>query len=309
VKRVGLLYDDIYLKHRMPEGHPESPERLVAIMDKLRGSGIWDDLVKLTPRKATREEILSVHKEKHIEHLSKLVGYSDPDTYVSEGSYEAALFAAGAPLEAIDRIKSGEIDRAFCAVRPPGHHAEAGRTSGFCLFNNIAVGARYAQDKGYGNVFIVDFDVHHGNGTEHMFEGDNSVFYFSTHQHPHFPGTGADHEKGHGEGYGYTVNYPMGQGLGDEEYLAIYQDVLPGLIAGFSPDIIMVSAGYDLHARDPLANIRVSDHGLESIIDAILSSCRAPFVFCLEGGYNLDVLSEGVLMTIRALMSKQTDSC
>jgi acetoin utilization deacetylase AcuC-like enzyme len=304
MKRVGIIYDDIYLKHRMPEGHPENPERLVAIMEKLRGSDIWDDLVRLAPRKATKEELLSVHSEKHIDYLSRLVGYSDPDTYVSEGSCEAALFAAGAPLVAIDSIRAGEIDRAFCAVRPPGHHAEHGRTSGFCLFNNIAVGARYAQARGYKRIFIIDFDVHHGNGTEHMFEGDPSVFYFSTHQFPHFPGTGSDHEKGHGEGYGYTVNYPMRPGLGDEEYMAIYQDALPGLVSDFQPDLMMVSAGYDLHIRDPLAQIKVSDHGLEAIVDAILSSSQAPFVFCLEGGYNLDVLSEGVLMTIRLTISK-----
>ncbi|MFC1549511.1 histone deacetylase [Nitrospirota bacterium] len=304
MKRVGIVYDDIYLRHRMPEGHPESPARLVAIMKKLQGSDIWDDLVKLAPRKATKEELLSVHKEKHIDHLSRLVGYADPDTYVSEGSYEAALYAAGAPLVAIDKIKAGEIDRAFCAVRPPGHHAETGRTSGFCLFNNIAVGARYAQANGYKKIFIIDFDVHHGNGTEHMFEGDPSVFYFSTHQFPHFPGTGADHEKGHGEGYGFTANYPMSPGLGDEEYMSSYQDVLPGLVEDFGPDLMMVSAGYDLLARDPLAHIKVSDHGLEAIVSSILSSCQTPFVFCLEGGYNLDALSEGVLITIRALMSK-----
>ena len=304
MKRVGIVYDDIYLKHLMPEGHPESPQRLVAIMDKLRGSDIWDKITRLSPRKATRQELLSVHKDKYIDYLSKLVGYSDPDTYVSEGSYEAALFAAGAPLMAVDRIKAGVLDRAFCLVRPPGHHAETGRTSGFCLFNNIAVGARYAQSQGYARIFIVDFDVHHGNGTEHMFEGDPSVFYFSTHQYPHFPGTGADHEKGHGEGFGYTANFPMSPGSGDQEYISVYRDVLPALVRDFRPDMMMVSAGYDLHARDPLANIRVTDDGLAVIIEAILTSSTAPMVFCLEGGYSLDLLSEGVLMTIKGMMSK-----
>lgn len=304
MKRTGIIYDDIYLKHRMPKGHPESTQRLIAIMEALKGSDIWGDLAKPSPRKATREELLTVHKEKYIDNLSKLVGYADPDTFVSEGSYEAALFAAGAPLVAIDEIKTGEIDRAFCAVRPPGHHAETGRSMGFCLFNNVAVGARYAQANGYKKVFIIDFDVHHGNGTEHMFEGDPSVFYMSTHQYPHYPGTGADHEKGHGEGYGYTANFPMSSGAGDEEYISIYRDILPGLVSGFQPDIMIVSAGYDLHARDPLAGIMVSDDGLSAIVESILSSSQAPFVFCLEGGYSLEILAEGVLMTVKALMSK-----
>jgi len=304
VKRVGLVYDDIYLKHLMPDGHPESPRRLVAIMDRIENSDIRDNLIMIPPRKATREELAEVHTLKHIERMSKLVGYADPDTYVSEGSYEAALFAAGAPLVAIDQIKAGKLDRAFCIVRPPGHHAEAGRTSGFCLFNNIAVGTRYAQHKGYKNVFIVDFDVHHGNGTQHMFEEDPSVFYFSTHQFPHFPGTGADYDKGHAKGFGYTVNYPMEAGLGDEEYLTIFRDILPGQVSSFKPDIMMVSAGYDLHARDPLAHIRVSDSGISSIVNSILDSCDVPAVFCLEGGYNLEVLSEGVLMTLEMLLAK-----
>jgi acetoin utilization deacetylase AcuC-like enzyme len=185
VKKVGFLYDDIFLKHEMPPGHPESPQRLVHILDTLRNSDFWNQLIHIRPRRALEEDILRVHTSKYFESIKSFTGFYDGDTYVSEHSFEAALFSAGAVIEAIDKCKSGDIERAFCAVRPPGHHAEADKAMGFCIFNNIAVGARYAQKIGYRRVFIIDFDVHHGNGTQHIFEEDDTVFYFSTHQYPH----------------------------------------------------------------------------------------------------------------------------
>jgi acetoin utilization deacetylase AcuC-like enzyme len=181
MKKVGFVYDDVFLEHENPLGHPESKERLIHILRALKGSDIWDSLTHIKPRKATEEELLYVHTQKHVEAMKNNTGYADPDTYISPGSCNAALHAAGAVIEAIDGCQRGEIYRAFCAVRPPGHHAEAGRAMGFCLFNNVAVGARHAQRVGYEKVFIVDFDVHHGNGTQHMFEEDDTVFYFSTH--------------------------------------------------------------------------------------------------------------------------------
>lgn len=307
--KTGFVFDEIYLSHMMPEGHPESAERLRAITTSLKSSGLWDKVVHILPRKASPEDISSVHAMKHIERMGTLVGYADPDTYVSEGSYEAALYASGALLEAIDRIKAGDIERAFCAVRPPGHHAEADHAMGFCIFNNVAVGARYAQCVGYKKVFIIDFDVHHGNGTEHLFLDDPSVFYFSTHQYPHYPGTGAQQDTGTGKGEGFTANFPMPAGAGDNEYIHVYRDILPGMTRDFGPDIILVSAGYDLHARDPLAHIRVTDDCIAVIVESIITALDVPAVFTLEGGYSLEALASGVRITLEALMSKSAKSC
>lgn len=304
MKKVGFIYDDIFLKHEMPSGHPESPKRLVAILDKLKHSDIWDKLIKIKPRKAKEEDILRVHTKSYFDSVKALKGYYDPDTYISDGSFEAAMFAAGGVVEAINRCQKNEIERAFCAVRPPGHHAEADRAMGFCIFNNVAVGARYAQNIGYEKVFIIDFDVHHGNGTQHMFEDDDTVYYFSTHQYPHYPGTGRDSERGKGKGEGYTYNIPMPSGSGDKDYFFAYQDILPGQIKTFRPDIILVSAGYDIHSNDPLAEINVTREGIRNIVRGILLRntpshiSSVPYVFVLEGGYNLDALSESVLITI-----------
>ena len=185
MKKVGYLYDDIFLLHEMPAGHPESKARLIAINETLKQSDTWDKLLHISPRKAGLQDILAVHSRSYVEKIMDFTGYYDPDTYISEKSVEAALFAAGAVIEAIEGCRTGRIERAFCAVRPPGHHAEANRAMGFCIFNNVAVGARFAQKAGYRKVFIIDFDVHHGNGTQHIFEEDDTVFYFSTHQYPH----------------------------------------------------------------------------------------------------------------------------
>jgi acetoin utilization deacetylase AcuC-like enzyme len=306
VTKVGFIYDDIYLQHKAPPGHPEREERLVSIVNRLKSSDLWDTLVHIAPRKAEFADLETVHTKEHVERMKKSRGgYADPDTYISEGSLDAALYAAGGVIEAIDRCRSGEIERAFCAVRPPGHHAEASHAMGFCLFNNVAVGARYAQKIGYSKVFIIDFDVHHGNGTQHIFEEDDTVFYFSTHQYPHYPGTGSAEEKGRGKGEGYTANFPMPPGAGDSEYAHIYGTVLPGLMNEFSPDMVLVSAGYDLRAEDPLAYIRVTVDGIGNIVRGILSGADAPAVFCLEGGYDLDALAESVFMTLKTLVENK----
>lgn len=303
MKKVGFIYDDIFLLHEMPAGHPESKDRLIAINETLKQSGIWGKLLHMRPRKADLQDVLAVHSGSYVEKVMSFTGYYDPDTYISKNSVEAALFAAGAVIEALEGCRTGRIERAFCAVRPPGHHAEANRAMGFCIFNNVAVGARYAQKSGYRKVFIADFDVHHGNGTQHSFEGDDTVFYFSTHQYPHYPGTGSDSEQGKGKGFGYTYNMPMHYGSGDKDYFTAFQDVLPGLVNRFDPDIILVSAGYDLHAADPLAGLRVTNEGIRNIVRGILSSKKnIPYIFSLEGGYNLAALSGAVLITIEELL-------
>lgn len=302
MKKVGFIYDDIFLRHVTPDWHPERKERLVQIVSSLKKSGLWENLIRIKPRRATYEEIALIHTDDYISRIKTSgVGYLDPDTYMSEDSLEAALYAAGAVIEAVEQCKRGEIERAFCAVRPPGHHAEAERAMGFCIFNNIAVGARYAQKRGYKKVFVIDYDVHHGNGTQHIFEEDDTVFYFSTHEYPHYPGTGKDSEKGIGKGKGYTCNVPMSSGTGDKEYLSVYQNILPPLVQAFEPDLILVSAGYDIHRNDPLSGIRVSDEGIRSIVNSILSCSSNPFIFALEGGYNLSALGESVRITIEEM--------
>jgi len=303
MKKVGFIYDDIFLLHDMPAGHPESKDRLIAINKTLKQSGIWSNLVHMRPRKADLRDIHAVHSVSYVEKVMNFTGYFDPDTYISNNSAEAALFAAGALIEALEGCRSGKVERAFCAVRPPGHHAEADRAMGFCILNNVAVGARYAQKSGYQKVFIIDFDVHHGNGTQHIFEEDDTVFYFSTHQYPHYPGSGSDSERGKGKGAGYTYNMPMLYGSGDKDYFTAFQDILPGLVNRFNPDIILVSAGYDLHAADPLAGLRVTNEGIRNIVRGILSSKKnIPCIFSLEGGYNLAALSGAVLITLEELL-------
>ncbi len=306
MKKVGFVYNDIFLRHEMPAGHPESPKRLIKILDTLKNSEVWNKLVHIKARRADEEDILIIHTRDYFNKTKTFTGYYDPDTYISDNSFEAAMFAAGAVIEAIDRCKKGEIERAFCAVRPPGHHAEANRAMGFCIFNNIAVGASYAQKVGYKKVFIIDFDVHHGNGTQHIFEADDTIFYFSTHQYPHYPGTGRDSERGKGKGEGFTHNIPMQTGSGDKDYFSAYNDILPGLIRNFSPDIILISAGYDIHLKDPLSEINVTNEGIRNIVRGILSCSTyhpfLPFIFTLEGGYNLNALSESVLITIMEML-------
>ncbi|MBF0539366.1 MAG: histone deacetylase [Nitrospirae bacterium] len=307
MKKTGLIYDDIYLTHLMPDDHPESRDRLLAIMSRLRGSDVWPHLIAISPEKASFEDIEAIHDKRYIEKARNLGhGYLDPDTYMSENTHEAALYAAGAIIAAIKACKSGEIERAFCAVRPPGHHAEADRGMGFCIYNNVAIGARFAQKVGYRKVFIADFDVHHGNGTQHSFYDDDTVFYFSTHQYPHYPGTGSTSETGAGKGKGYTYNIPMNYGAGDKQMHEAYHDRLHEQVSAFSPDIILVSAGYDIHKDDPLAGFMVTDNGIQDIVRGILSAkADIPVIFTMEGGYDLDAISTGVLISVRELINYQ----
>ncbi len=303
MKKVGLLYDEVFLLHAPPAWHPDSPERLVNIVSTFKASGLWTRLISERPRRATFDDLSRVHTREYIEKIANFgEGELDPDTYLSEGSLDAALHAAGAAIQAADDCRRGVFNRAFCLVRPPGHHAEADRGMGFCIFNNVAIGARYAQSLGYGRIFIIDFDAHHGNGTQHIFEEDDTVFYFSTHQHPYYPDTGKDMERGTGKGLGFTYNVPIQAGSGDREYLAVYQDILPGLVQRFRPDFVMVSAGYDIHVSDPHASIRVSHEGIRCIVRSILDCSSCPAVFVLEGGYDLPSLCDSVRITIEEML-------
>ena len=311
--RTGIVYSDVYLRHDTG-GHPESAQRLRAIMAGLQEKGLLDRLVRIEPKKATVEEIASVHDRTYIlwaeEMIQKGAHLLDfIETVVSQDSFEAALYAAGGVLAAIDAIGEGVITNCFCAVRPPGHHALSDRAMGFCVFNNVAIGARYVQKKyGIERVLIVDWDVHHGNGTQGTFYADPTVFYFSTHQFPHYPGSGDSGEVGEGKGRGYTLNVPMRGGAGDEEYVAAFQELLVPAMEEFRPEFILISAGFDGHRRDPLAGIDLTTEGygrLTSIVRGMADRhASGRLVSVLEGGYDLDALSDSVAEHIWVLMEE-----
>jgi acetoin utilization deacetylase AcuC-like enzyme len=304
VTAAAFLYDPLFLEHATPGGHPESPGRLTAILRGLERSGLLARMRAVPVRPASRDELLAVHDAALLSELeSPGARYLDPDTYRSERSWEAAVAAAGAVCAAVEACRAGEASRAFCAVRPPGHHAEPARAMGFCLLNNVAVGVRRAQALGYGRVLVADFDVHHGNGTQAAFYEDDTVFYFSTHEYPHYPGTGAASERGAGRGTGFTRNVPLRAGAGDAELRRAWQGQFAVDAAAFRPEICLVSAGYDLHAGDPLADLQASDEGVRDIVRAILEACSGvPVVFALEGGYNTGVLARCVAATVEEML-------
>jgi len=298
-----FIKSSIYLRHKTIN-HPESVDRLISIYSKIKP--IEDKLNILEPKKATIEQLLTVHTKEHIlrvQEYSQKQESLDADTQTSKSSFEVALYAVGSGIVAVDAIKSGISNFAFCAVRPPGHHARPNQAMGFCLFNNIAITAKYAQQMGYKKVFIIDFDVHHGNGTQDIFYEDNSVFYFSTHQAFTFPGSGNPDEIGKGAGEGFTFNYPLMPNSKDEDILEVYYNELPELIATFNPDIILVSAGYDLHESDPLAMLDITFDGVNSIVETILSQKpNIPKIFFLEGGYEVNALAKNVKNTLESMI-------
>jgi len=260
----------------------------------LQESGLEPRLRLVAPREATDEELRRVHTGAHLARVAATGGRTvrfDPDTQAGPRSYAAALKAAGAVVDAVERVLAGEADRAFCAVRPPGHHAEADRGMGFCLFNNVAVGAAHALARGLERVMVVDWDVHHGNGTQHMFYDDRRLLYLSSHEFPFYPGTGALDEMGEGEGRGFTVNLPMPAGLGDAEYARVYRQVVEPIGRAFDPQLVLVSVGFDPYVADPLAGMRVTERGfaeLAAVCLSIAGASASPAVFVLEGGYDLE---------------------
>ncbi len=301
VPPFALIEDPRYREHRGPQGHPERPERLEAVaaaIDPVRAA-----LLPLPARAAEDGEVLRVHEPALLARVAEAAAAApcqlDPDTYVSRRSLEIARLAAGAAIDLAAAVARGEASAGLAAVRPPGHHAEVDRAMGFCLFNNVAVAARALQaEHGVDKLLILDWDVHHGNGTQHAFEADPSVLYFSMHQFPFYPGTGSFGEIGVGRGEGATVNVPLPAGAGDAEYLGVVQRVLTPVAQGFRPELILVSAGFDAHRDDPLASMQVSAAGyrgmtawLRALADAV---CGGRLAFVLEGGYAPSGLREGV---------------
>lgn len=311
--RTGFIYHPQYLEHDMGNGHPESPERLRAIVTRLQQSEILDRLVQIQPEAAADEWITTIHAPAYLDMLKRRAPTHgrvllDPDTSLSAGSLSAAYLAAGGLLTAGDAIVSGSVKHAFCAVRPPGHHAEHDHAMGFCLFNNVAIAARYLQRRhGIARVLIVDWDVHHGNGTQHVFDNDPSVLFFSTHQYPHYPGTGRPSEDGIGPGKGTTINVPMSAGEGNDEYRRVFEKVLLPAADQFQPDFVIISAGFDAHQDDPLASMGLTENGYAEltrmVLDIAKRHCQGRVLSSLEGGYNLSALAASVEQHVLALLA------
>jgi acetoin utilization deacetylase AcuC-like enzyme len=306
---TGLYYTPRYLLHEAP-GHPESPARLETAWGQIQRYGLLSDVALTEPPPADLADLERVHAPRHVKTVRALAaeggGWVDGDTFASVASYDAALLAAGAAIDACSAVLGGERQNAFALVRPPGHHAVADRAMGFCLFNNVAVGAAWAVAQGGAQrALVVDFDVHHGNGTQDIFYDRGDVCFFSTHQFPLYPGTGRVGETGVGAGQGTKVNLPLPPGCGDAVYFRAFDEVLAPLARRWRPDLILVSAGYDAHWSDPLANMRLTVDGyvglVERLRDLAAEVCGGRLVAVLEGGYNLGAVGAAVVATCQVL--------
>ncbi len=311
--KVGIVYHPVYLEHDTGY-HPENARRLEAIISHLDATGLRQQLTPIEARPATVDELALVHYPRHIARIEEAAlsggGNLDADTPMSAGSYQAALYAAGGVIRAVDAVMDNTVTSAFALVRPPGHHATPGQAMGFCLFNNIAIAARYALAKlRLERVLIIDFDVHHGNGTQDAFYNDPQVLYISTHQYPHYPGSGGIGEIGAGSALGATINIPLPAGSGDDEYGQVFQRVIVPAAERFRPRLILVSAGYDAHWADELSMMQVSVTGFAGMVRTMkgladrLTGGR--LVFSLEGGYNLPALAASVKTTFDVLLDRE----
>jgi len=312
--RTAVVADPVFMEHDTGPGHPERAERLARIYAALQDQGLMPELTKVPLREARPEELLTTHSPGHLSRVAATDGeeqvYLDGDTPTSPRSYKTALVAAGSLLNAVDAVMSGEAANAFALVRPPGHHAERERAMGFCLFNNVAVAAHHALLKhGLKRVLIADWDLHHGNGTQNSFYQDPRVLYFSTHQYPYYPGSGGIDEIGAGKGKGYTVNVPLPMGCGDAVYDAAFVQVLEPVAREFKPELILVSAGFDIHRQDPLGGMKVTEQGFARLTGRLKGLarefCAGRMVATLEGGYHLDGLAKSVVAVLEVMMGKK----
>lgn len=309
--KTGIVKGERFLEHRPPGYHPENPQRLRVIYDYLENHR-EENFVDIPLREATEDEVLLVHSKTYLDDVKNTEGNSghfDADTYYSRNSYKTAMLAAGSVLNAVDAIIHKDVQTAFAFIRPPGHHAERDRAMGFCIFNNVAIAAKYAQKAhGIKRVLIVDWDLHHGNGTQWAFYSDPSVLYFSTHQYPYYPGTGAMNESGSGNGEGFNINVPLPAGMGDGDYSEIFKRVLMPVCDEFKPEFIIVSAGFDAHKDDPLGGMKLTESGfgmMTQFLMEITGKNSKGMLLCLEGGYNLDALKNSTKEVLEVLQGKK----
>lgn len=312
---TGFLSHDRFLDHSNGPGHPERPDRLVSIWRRLHESGTWKGLVEIEPAQAGRTSLTQVHTPHHVDFIEGLSASGratglTPDTGISKGTFGAARLASGGAITAVDAVVSGAVDNAFCAHRPPGHHAEREQAMGFCFFNHVAVAAKHLRHRhGIRRIAIIDWDVHHGNGTQHTFESDPETLFFSIHQYPHYPGTGSAEERGIGAGVGATLNVPVPAGTGDAEYAQIFAEVLRPAIDAFEPEFLLLSAGFDAHRADPLGGVELTEKGFEILTETVLAlardHCDGRLVSLLEGGYDLEATALSVDVHLQTLSGKR----
>ncbi len=312
-KKTGIVKDKRYLQHSAGFAHPESPERLAAIYEMLENPAMAWKFTEIEPREATHEEIATIHSPAYIDFIAATAGkdcvFLDPDTATSPETYAIAKLAVGGLCNAVDSVVAGKVDNAFAFVRPPGHHAERDSAAGFCIFNNVAIAAMHAILRhGIKRVLIVDWDLHHGNGTQHIFYDDPRVLYFSTHQYPYYPGTGDMEESGRGQGEGYTINVPIRSGAGNSEYVKIFRNVLQPAALAYKPEIILLSAGFDIYYQDPLGGMRVTPDGFAALTRILLniadSCCAGKMAAVLEGGYHISGLTKSVKCVLEEMLNE-----
>lgn len=309
-----VVSSERFAEHQTPPGHPESPERADA-MDVVANEWRRRKGEVVAPREATREQLGRVHDAEYLKRIDETAGVAmalDADTYTSPETCEIARLAAGACIDAVERVMSGKNTRALALVRPPGHHAERNRAMGFCFYNNIAVAAAHARTLGATKVAIVDYDVHHGNGTQHIFERDPNVLYCSVHQYPYYPGTGSAREVGEGEGAGLTVNVPLEAGATDDDYHQVFDEVVIPVVRAFEPDLILVSAGVDAHEHDPLGGMRLTAAAFGAMTMALRlvadECCQGRIVAITEGGYDLRALRDSLVSVVDALGAEHSET-
>ncbi len=315
-RNVGLVWDSTFLEHDAGYGHPERPERLIAIREVMTERGLWERLTKVPTREATFEEILRNHEPGYVQQVldsrGELNTFFDGDTQASPKTAEAALLASGGAIDLTRAVFHGDLDMGFSLGRPPGHHAERTHAMGFCYFNHIAVAARaIAEEEGLERILLVDWDVHHGNGTQHVFENDPRFAFFSVHQGNFYPGTGAIHEIGRGDGTGYTLNLPLKPAMDDDDYRYCFQKVVVPFARQYKPQMILLSAGYDSHHQDPLGGMNVTAEGFggmtADLCDLADELCGGKLVAFLEGGYDLEGLSSSVGTTLQIMLGDDVD--